>query len=915
MNRLFCGRAVLCALALVLFATPALLAQDAKPPKLIAKVEGISEYQLDNGMRVLLFPDSSSAKVTVNLTVLVGSRHEGYGETGMAHLLEHMVFKGTPMHPDVPKAIRDHGAGREFNGTTWVDRTNYYESMPATDENLEFGIKLEADRMMNSFIKREDLLKEFSVVRSEFERGENDPGNILSQRMMATAYEWHNYGKSTIGNRSDIERVPIENLQAFYKKFYQPDNAVLVVAGKFDEKKALAYATKYFGSIPAPKRKLDKTYTEEPAQDGEREVTLRRVGDVGVVGVIYHVPAGAHPDFAAVEVLNHILTSEPSGRLYKALVLSKKATSISGFAAAWHDPGVIELMAQVDPKGDLNDVRRTMLEVLENLHKEKITQEEVDRAKNSFRNRREELMKDPSRVAISLSDWISKGDWRLFFLHRDRINKVTADDVRNVAEKYLQQPNRTVGVYIPSKQVTRTPVPETPDVAELLKDYKGGEAVAAGEFFDPTPENIQKRVKFTDLPSGIKVALLPKKTRGEKVVAQLTLRFGNEKSLNSYNTAADFLGEMMKRGTKKLSRQQINDKLDSLGARLSASSDLGVVTFTIVADREKLPKVLEILNDILRQPAFPAEEFDVLKREQRDQLTKGLTEPTALAFIDLRRRLHQYKPDNIRYTPTLQESIERLDKLTLDDVKKLYAEQLGGTTGELVLVGDYDDGVLKQIAGMLEGWKSAIPYERIAKPANLSAKGQQHVILTPDKANAVYAAGELFGLMDTDPEYPALVMADYVLGSGTLSSRLGTRVRQKEGLSYGIRSRFNASAKDKAGSFLVFAICNPMNMEKVDAAIADELNKFLKDGVEPTELEEAIKAYLGGQKTTRANDGALAAILSSLLEEGRTFEYYIDQEKKIAALKPEDVNKAAKKTFDPKRLVIIKAGDFKKKSE
>src|SRR4051794_12493284 len=250
------------------------------PPKKIASVGGIPEYRLDNGFQVLLFPDPSKPTVTVNLTVLVGSRHEGYGETGMAHLLEHMVFKGTPTHPNIPRALQERGA--RFNGSTWVDRTNYYETMPASEDNLNFALALESDRLVNSFVKQEDLLSEMTVVRNEFERGENSPSNLLNQRMMSAAYDWHNYGKSTIGNRTDIERVPIKNLQAFYKKYYQPDNCLLVIAGRFDEAKTIKAVEKYFGALPKPTRKLDRTYTEEPAQDGERAVTLRRVGDVGL---------------------------------------------------------------------------------------------------------------------------------------------------------------------------------------------------------------------------------------------------------------------------------------------------------------------------------------------------------------------------------------------------------------------------------------------------------------------------------------------------------------------------------------------------------------------------------------------------------------------------------------------------------
>ncbi len=202
-------------------------------PVKTTSVEGITEYMLGNGMKVLLFPDPSKQTATVNITYLVGSRHEGYGETGMAHLLEHMVFKGSTKHTDIPKELSDHGA--RPNGTTWLDRTNYFETFASTDENLRWALDLESDRMVNSFIKKEELEKEFSVVRNEFESGENNPEGVLSERIQATAYLWHNYGNTTIGSREDIERVPIDNLLAFYRNYYQPDNAVLLVAGKFDE--------------------------------------------------------------------------------------------------------------------------------------------------------------------------------------------------------------------------------------------------------------------------------------------------------------------------------------------------------------------------------------------------------------------------------------------------------------------------------------------------------------------------------------------------------------------------------------------------------------------------------------------------------------------------------------------------------
>src|SRR3954453_18438819 len=295
----------------------------------VTSVEGITEYTLPNGLRVLLFPDQSKPKGTVNMTYLVGSRHEGDGETGMAHLLEHMLFKETKTGRDVKKELADHGA--DFNGSTSYDRTNYYETVQASEANLRGALGLEAERMTGMKIEKPLLDTEMTVVRNEFEMGENSPERILEQRVLEAAYTFHNYGKSTIGNRSDIERVPIERLAAFYQKYYQPDNAILTVAGQFDEPKTLAWIAELFTKIPKPARKLDQTYTEEPTQDGERTVTLRRVGDHQELMAVYHAPSGSHPDAAALDVMSAVLGATPSGRLYKALVDNKKAVAAGMF--------------------------------------------------------------------------------------------------------------------------------------------------------------------------------------------------------------------------------------------------------------------------------------------------------------------------------------------------------------------------------------------------------------------------------------------------------------------------------------------------------------------------------------------------------------------------------------------------------
>ena len=929
LNKFNPGRFLHFASLLLLLSQQLILAADA--PKKAADVEGITEYQFDNGLRLLLFPDNSQSKFSVNMTVLVGSRQEGYGETGMAHLLEHMVFKGTPTHTNIPKALNEHGA--QFNGSTSSDRVNYFETLAATDENLEFAIALEADRLVNSLIKKEDLDSEMTVVRNEFERGENSPQGVLGKRIAAAAYDGHNYGNPTIGNRSDIERVPVENLRAFYRKFYQPDNIVLIVAGKFEEAKALALVQKYFGPIPRPARKLDNTWTEEPAQDGERLVTLRRIGTVSAVGVVYHIPAGPHEDMAALQVLANLLTTQPSGRLYKALVETKKASSASAYAERSHDPGLFSVDAEVPHDSSLDEVRDILLSIVEGVATNGVTAEEVNRAKQQILKQREMAATDTAQIGVALSEWAAQGDWRLYFLHRDRIEQVTSEKVLAVAAKYLKRNNRTVGVFIPTDKAERVAVPSTPDVTAMVADYKGRAALAEGEAFEATPENVEARVKRSDLPEGIKVTLLPKKSRGEEVHLTLTLRYGNEENLNGLESATGFLGELMMRGTKKMSYQQIRDELDRLTATLSsgggggrrrggrrgggggAGGTTGALSFSIQAKRDTLPAVLEILRQVLREPLLPKDEFEIMKRERLAGMDQMKTEPAMLAPRLLQRTLSPYPKENIRYTPTIEESIERLSATTHEQVVELYRDFIGSQEGELTIVGDFDpDACLPMLKNALAGWKAAKPYARIANPITTQVAGSEQKINTPDKANATYVAGLLIPIRDDDADYPALLMGNYIFGGGSLSSRLATRVRQQEGLSYSVGSGLTVSSQDQRGSLSISAIVNPQNLGKLEKCVQDELDRLLRDGVTAEELDKARQGYLQAIKVGRSSDPTLAGTLNGLRHLGRTMAWEADFEKKIAVLTPEQVNAALRKHIDPKQLVVVAAGDFEAKS-
>ncbi|AMV31975.1 Peptidase M16 inactive domain protein [Pirellula sp. SH-Sr6A] len=878
-------------------------------PTKVASVEGINEYRLDNGLKVLLFVDNSQPKVTVNCTVFVGSRHEGYGEAGMAHLLEHMVFKGTDLNPEIPKALKDRGA--TFNGTTWVDRTNYYETLPASNENLEFAIRLEADRLVNSKILGEDLASEFSVVRSEFERGENNPIGVLRQRMLSAAFQWHNYGKSTIGNRTDIERVPVDNLRAFYRKYYRPDNAMVIVAGKFEEAKALEYVQKYFGVLARPKQPLPATYTVEPPQDGERITMVRRVADIQAVGAVYHVPAGGDPEYPAIDLLAEVLTDEPSGRLYKSMIETKLATGVFGGAEGLHDPGTILFLAQVPLEKSLEKAESAMLETLENLVNAPVTEEEVSRAKQKILNQRERAAARSDSLAISLSDWAAQGDWKLYFLYRDGIEKTTAAQVQVAAQKYLVRNNRTVGRFMPADRSDRIQIPERPDVNELVKDYKGREAISEGEQFDPSPANIESRLVRGKLASGLPYAFLAKKTRGATVNLTLNLRFGDEKSLFGKSAACDLFGEMLMRGTKNLPLQQFNDKLASLKATVRASSRPQSLTIGLETRREHLAEVLEVIEEMLRNPAFEEKEFELIRDQVLTSLESQKSEPQALANLAVSRTLNPYKRGDIRYLPTIDEEIEDFQKLSIADIVDLHAKYLSGTEGEVAIVGDFDaEEIEPKLSKMLGNWKSKVPFQRAATSATTDVKLPLQSIETPDKANSVYFASQQYALRDDHPKYPALLIGNQVLGAGALSSRLGDRVRQKEGLSYGVNSNLASSSIDERTVFYITAIANPKNRDKLVATIDEEVRKLVKDGITSQELQDTVQGYLQNQQLIRSRDVGLAGLLANNIFTGRDMSYYEKLESAVSQLTVDAVNDAIAEYIDPDTLVVATAGDF-----
>ena len=497
------------------------------------------------------------------------------------------------------------------------------------------------------------------------------------------------------------------------------------------------------------------------------------------------------------------------------------------------------------------------------------------------------------------------------FIGRDRIRAATVDDVRRVATSYLKPVNRTVGVFTPIAAPARAEIPAAPDIAALVKDYRGDATATAGEAFDPSPSNIDARTSRGDLPPGIKLSLLPKKTRGATVVAQFRLNYGDENSLKNRVVAGELVPAMLTRGTAKRTRQQIVDEMNRIKANVGVGGTATGTTVSIQTVRGSLPDALRLAAELLREPVFPEAEFEQVRQERIAGAEQARSEPAAIAPMTISRHMSPYLQGDVRHVTSPEERIAELKAATLDEVKRFHREFYGTSHAELAIVGDFDADAVRKLAGELfGGWKSPQAFADVRRPyQQIPAINQSFE--TPDKANATVTAGMRMRLTDQDPDYPAMMLANYMIG-GHSTSRLYARIRTKDGLSYGVTSSLALPAGETAADFIISAITAPQNAGKVEAAMKEELVRALNDGFPADEVAGAKKGWAQSQEVSRSQDPELVARLRTQSHAGRTMTFDADLQKKVEALDPEQIVSALRRHLDPAQLSIVKAGDFKK---
>lgn len=893
----------------------------ADPPPL-TKAEGftyvrtvgrISEYKLDaNNLVVLLHPEHSAPVLTLMVTYRVGSANEVTGTTGATHLLEHLMFKGTPKFNKEKGTGFDQmldGIGASNNATTWYDRTNYFENMGS--EHLALAIELEADRMRNLRLLESDRQPEMTVVRNEFERGENSPFEALIKEIGAAAFIAHPYHHPTIGWRSDIEKVTIEKLREFYDTFYWPDNATVSVIGDFKPAEALALVRKHFAAIPKSPKPIPQVYTEEPEQQGARRVLVKRAGELGVVGLGHKTPPATHADFAPVMVLSVILTDGKNSRMFKSLTDKNLTTAVEAFLPLTKDPCLHITFAALAPGATHEQVEKIALAEIEKVRTEGVTDEEVKTAV-AKRLADSAYQRDGTfAIASNLNEYIAIGDWTRFYSLDEKLREVTAADVKRVAAKYFQVDQSTTGWFVPlSSEAPAKPAGKKPSRADMepRPSYRqdprtaDGPAPSGGGAGSSDSTAIAPRVVRAKA-AGIDVLCYP---TGVKEVVTLRAALPAGSAFRSENGAAvpRLTAMLLDQGTTKQSKFAIAGQLEAVGATMEFNVTPQLVEVKAKCLRKDVAKVIALMAEQLRTPAFSAEEFEKAKKQLTGTIRRALEDPQFRARDAFASAI--FPAGHPNRDTTAAELLAAIGSAKLQDVKDFHAKYYGPAGLTLVAVGDVDPKQMEtEVGKAFAGWKGGVPLKFEAKSA-AGGTAREIDVQMPEKTSVSVIVGLASGLRHSDPEAVALRLGTAVLGSG-FTSRLVGNVRDTEGLTYSISA---APGKDNVtdGEWRVQASFAPSLLQKGLDSTKRHLTQWVEKGITPEELAQRKSNMIGLYKVDLATTEGMAETILNTVLRGNPISWLDDYPKQINALTLEQVNGAIRKYVKPEQIVLIKAG-------
>jgi zinc protease len=899
----------------------------------VATLGLFSKYRLkSNGMPIYLAQNRAAPVATFMVVYHVGSRNEAPGSTGSAHLLEHMLsYKSTANFGKANghRTIQDvlHATGADWNMTTWYDRMNGYSTLPA--QHLELAMKIEAERLGRGLILDEERQPEMSVVRNEYEIGENNPSEALLKAVIGAAIVAHPYHWDPIGYRSDIEAVPTAKLREHYKNFFWPNNAEAILVGDFDTEKALAMFEREFGSFAAAPRPIPRVITVEPPQEGERRVIVKRPGQVGIVQAAYVRPGALDPDFVPLDVLATILTDSLNSRLYQALVETQLASSVSSTNNAFRDPFVTLFEAVVAPGATHQKTEDALKAALDDVANNGLTDQEVRRAQKQIEVRVIRSRDGTYNLAASLGEAIASANWAWWEGYIDAMNRVTAADVQRVAAKYLTPDRATIGWFVAADSMERpvarelaTSGPTRAAAAVPTSSNANATGLATTPTF-PGPSGRTAAVIAADAPPFAKRTLRRIFKNGmtldvvenhavPTIAVQATILAGTISAPVEKPALAPLTGAMLDRGTISNDKRAIAEALDAVGAQIDFAVTFSEATAKAVGLARDTKLLLEILADELKHPAFDTEEIAKAKATTKTIVLQN-AENTSLRAADRMRNI-VYPPGHPYRAPPPDEMLASLALLTRGEIVQFHREFYNGSSLILAISGDVN---AHEIAAMVESLFGDIPKGKrpvFKQPRTAPREPTSEVVTVRGKANMNLIYGAASGLAIVDPDYEASLIANAAVGQDALSSRIGTRLRDMEGLSYDLASNFELSDV-LDGVWTVNVAVAPVNLKQALASTKDEFEKFCHGLITDDEIAMQ-KAFLAGNYQVGLGTNAGIAAALTMAEKFGYGPAYLDEfPKRIRKVTREEVNAAIKAHLHPDKLNLVIAGDLERVPE
>lgn len=891
--------------AFVVVASIAARAEEPAPER-TAQILGFEEYRMPNGLRVILYADATAPKVTVNLTVLVGSVHEGGGEMGMAHVFEHVLFHSVEGFPSVAETLKNLGAN--YNGSTWFDRTNFFETVAATDENVEACIRMEAARLGRAVLNAEDLTKEGKIVESEFDIGRSNPQRLVVMGMFGAMYDFHAYSREPIGTLEDFKSLKVENIREFYRKYYRPDNAVLIVTGKFDTAKVLELVQKNFGGLKGNGEPRPGSTTREPASTGERRYVIRKPGEGSVVLAGYRVPGGSHPDSVVSDVFARMLVDGHSGPLYEAVVGKGLAGSIGANTITLRYASPFFILASVPKDKDADAAEAAILDFLEK-KAGTLEEDDLERALGGLEKDFDDLFNDAESLAMALSEGESTGSWKLLLARREAAKKVTLEQVQAFAAKYIRRENRVVGRFIPDGEAVAVkldvePEPSTHDPL-LAKLPPTSQHVRE---FDYSPANVLATVQWGDAGPA-KVALVKKEAKGDKVNVRLFIPLASKSEIFPHEIEADALGSLMTEKTATLGKEQLKSKLAELKTEISVNFGLEGGTVTVSTTKQAFAEAMGIVREMLRTPALDEAAIKDYRTRTADQLRAAKDDPRVITQVQIPRMV--FPEGDPRRGHSVEEQLAGLDALTLEAVKAFHADYVGAEGMIGAVVGDVErKDIDAALNPLVADWKAKHPGVIVPNAGVDKTQSNEARFETPGKPNALSILIQPVKLSRASEDYPAISAASSVLFEDGLSSRIPAKVRGVQALSYATGGSVQAEMNGDFGMVVLYSMTKPENAAKALDLIRSELAEAVKSGVTPEELAAHKKSYVSKVAQSRADDARLAASIVMLRAGGKDHSLLKSIDEATAKLTVDDVNAALKKYVDPAKLALLQVGDF-----